>query len=239
MVLLATFMVTQTLSAATPVTFQVVSSTYEVGNDKPLDVHHILFDSGVIYDVQKLNGRTVTIYDWAREEITIMDRQAHVLTRISTPDLVDFTAKLRATATAKGKADRVGLNSEVKNSGDEYSISYDKFSYSVETQDAPQGEIAAHYGRFFDLAARLNMFQNLGPPKFGLMTLNDRITADGLLPKEITRLVTTKEGMLRHRSTLEIKPALSNEDRDEINQVQSMQQLYRDVPPEEFEKLSR
>ncbi len=242
--LLATFtafMIPVCLSAATPVTFQVVSKNYVLGEKQPLETYRILFDTAVAYELPQVQNRLVTVYDWSKSQITLLDRLAQVQTTISTDDLVTVTARARAAVLEAGQGKNLGLSSKVQRDDQtgEYRIQFGSFEYNISTQAPKQQSVATAYGKFVDLAARLSIIRRLGPPLFGRMALNDQITADRRLPLETNRTIANGNQVQRHRSTLQLTEALTEEDRQQINQVQSMLKLYRDVSLDEFTKRTK
>jgi hypothetical protein len=232
-ILLATQIAAQ---AAPPVSFRMVAKIFGTDPDQPVSENLTLFDSGVAYDLPVGEARFVTVYDPAKERVTLLDRLTQVQTTLSRDDLVRIVAQARATITDPKDQARAGLTAKVQSDpvSGHYQIQFGNFEYVATTQTADQPAAAADYGRFVDLAARLNLVRRLGPPPFGRMTLNDSITRDNRLPLELTRTVTRGAVADVHRKTHQLTETLTDGDRDQINQVQSMMTLYRQVPLSEF-----
>ncbi len=229
----------QFVAQAAPVaTFRMVAKIYGVDPVEPLAENLTLFDSGVAYDVPQGETRFVTVYDPAQQRVTLLDRSTQVQTMISSDDLVRIVAQARATITGPSDQAKHGLLAQVQSepSVGRYQIEFGNFEYVATTQTAQQPEAAADYGRFVDLAARLNLVRRLGPPPFGRMTLNDRLTRDNRLPLELTRTITRGTDIEVHRKTHQLIEELTDSDREQINQIQSMMTLYRQVPLAEFPK---
>jgi hypothetical protein len=57
------------------VTFRMTSKIYEGANLNASAEDLILFDRGLVFELPQIDGRFVTVYDRAKKEITLLDRQ--------------------------------------------------------------------------------------------------------------------------------------------------------------------
>jgi hypothetical protein len=114
-----------------------------------------------------------------------------------------------------------------------FSIRFGNSEHHTTTQTPADPTVAADYGRFADLALRLNIFRLGVPPPFARMTLNDHITAAGELPLKTTLTLQLRNAKKEYRSTHELSE-LNDSDRKEIAKVRGMLTLYREVPLKEF-----
>lgn len=223
------------LSPGTP-SFRVTTAVFAGDAKKPAARHLILFHQGLVYDLPQIETRVVTVFDVGRDRIILLDRESQVRTTLSTDSLLKLTAQARAAAGQVGLREEVGLLAKVDSDGEpgDYSIRYGNVAYQTSTQQPADPAVAVAYGRFADWAARLNIARSLGPPPFGRMTLNQRITADQRLPRETTLTLRRRLGQDRYRSTHEFIERLSESDRQKIDDVGGMLALYEEVDLDEF-----
>lgn len=215
-------------------TFRVTNKIYEGANRDPSAEHWIMFDDTRVYDLPQIESRFVTVYDLATNQITMLDRQTRVQTRLKTADLINAAAQARAAAKTPQQQEQLGLNAKVQPSdrGPGVSIRFGNSELHTTTQTPADPAIAAKYGRFADLALRLNILC-LGPPPFARMTLNDHITASGKLPQETTLTIHLQGSKQEYRSTHELAE-LKEEDRRKIDEVDGMLVLFREVGLKDF-----
>lgn len=220
--------------AAEAATFRVTSKIYEGASEQPAAEHWILFDDQVVYDLPQVETRFVTIYDLTNDEVILLDRQQHLQTRLKTQDLLRMTAQARAAAKTQQQQELLGLNAKVETDAQGgLSIRFANSEHHTTTQTPPDPSLAALYGRFADLALRLNLFRRGLPPPFARMTLNDHIAGQGKMPLETTLTLQLEQGQQQYRSKLAVT-RLSKPDRTQIDQVRGMLALYREVGLKEF-----
>jgi hypothetical protein len=221
--------------AAFAANFRVTSKIYEGANTDASAEHWILFDERHVYDLPQIESRFVTVYDLVKNQVTRLDRQTQVKTRLKTDDLVEATAQIRAAAKTRQQKDKLGLTAKVvpSNRVSGLSIRFGNSERHTTTQAPDDPAVAVDYGRFADLALRLNIFRLGVPPPFARMTLNDHITAAGELPLKTTLTLQLRNAKKEYRSTHELSE-LNDSDRKEIAKVRGMLTLYREVPWKEF-----
>jgi hypothetical protein len=221
--------------AAFAANFRVTSKIYEGANTDASAEHWILFDERHVYDLPQIESRFVTVYDLVKNQVTRLDRQTQVKTRLKTDDLVEATAQIRAAAKTRQQKDKLGLTAKVvpSNRVSGLSIRFENSEHHTTTQAPDDPAVAVDYGRFADLALRLNIFRLGVPPPFARMTLNDHITAAGELPLKTTLTLQLRNAKKEYRSTHELSE-LNDSDRKEIDEVRGMLTLYREVPLKEF-----
>ncbi len=236
--------------------FRVTTKIFAGKDEQPSAEHLLIFTDGLVYDLPQAGDSVVTVYDPRRSRVILMDRATQVRTMISTDELIKMTAELRTLAADEKSQTRLGLNAEIlpmvidPKSGeaapvelsdadpaiasDGFMTSYGDASYEVRTQTPRQPAVATAYGQFADWALRLNVARRMGSPPFARMSLNESITAAGLIPKE-TRL-TIRRGLLsdRYRSTHTLIERISEADRKQINEVGGMLVLYQEVSWDQF-----
>ncbi|MCP4885129.1 MAG: hypothetical protein GY904_00735 [Planctomycetaceae bacterium] len=222
---------------AVAATFRVTTRLFEGAALEPAAEHKILFDEGLVFDLPQIHSRFVTVYDPARDRVTLLDRETQVQTTVRIEDLVKVTAAARAAASTDEQREHLGLNSEVQPSKRVigYTIRFGSLEYHTTTQKPDDPTIANDYGQFAILASRLNIVRRLGPPPFGRMTLSDHITQRGEIPLETTLTLKTRKSNEQYRST-HLLEDLSTVDRQKIAEVRGMISLYQNVDFEAFPK---
>ena len=218
-------------------TFTVIQKIYEAGSDQPAAHHRLLFDTGVVYDLPQKDTRVVTVYDPAQKQVTLLDRHVQQQTRISTDDLVQFSAQVKATATTPAQRRDLGLSAEVESSdtADGYTISFSGVHYDISSQSPAHPWMAQDFGRFSDLASRLNLLWHRGVPPFARMAIGFKLASQGELPHETTLTIERGNQSQTFRSTAMIG-GLLKEDQATIEEVRGMMALYVSVPWKEFAK---
>ncbi|MGI9471259.1 MAG: hypothetical protein ACR2NZ_07000 [Rubripirellula sp.] len=218
-------------------TFRVTTKIFVGAELDAASEHLILFDEGLVYDLPQIETRFVTVYDPARKQVTLMDRQEQVQTTISTEDLVKVTAQARAAAMTPAQREQLGIEARVALSQRVvgYTIQFANMEYHTTTQKPNDPAMAADYAMFADLASRLNLIRRIGPPPFGRMTLNQRIAAEREVPLETVLTLRRGEQKEDYRSTHELAE-LNQNDLDKIKEARGMLLLYRHVDLEDFPK---
>ncbi|MEM9367094.1 MAG: hypothetical protein AAGD07_13955 [Planctomycetota bacterium] len=125
-------------------------------------------------------GESITVLDLARNEMVLLDPPNRRLGRIGLDRLVASTAQARASEQDASKRSRLGMdaNPQPEPSGD-FQIAYPGVHYHAVTTRAPDAEQARRLGRYVDGICRLNFIQELGPPPFARIRLNEAIARQG------------------------------------------------------------
>ena len=212
-------------------TFTVTTKIYADNPKTPAAHHRLLFDSGVIYDIDVIDANHVAIYDPAAKHVTLMDLGEQTQTNVSTDELLEITAGAKAAATTPELRDQLGLDAEVKPSlrVKGYAISFAGIEYDVTVQTTQHRWMSTDFGRFSDLAAKLNLIRREGVIPFARMTLGSYIAAAGEIPLETRLTITRGSEATAFRSTAMIGK-LSEEDRKTISDLRGRLSLYRAVP---------
>lgn len=122
----------------------------------------------------------VTVLDLAQNEMVLLDRKTRRLARAALDSLVASTVQAQASEDDKSKRSRLGMDAMPKQTGaDKLQIDYPGVAYRAITQRAPDTEQARRYGRYVDGVCRLNFIQELGPPPFARIRLNEAVARQG------------------------------------------------------------
>lgn len=217
--------------------FSVTTKIFVGANDVPASQHRVLFDEGLAYDLSVSEPRFLTVFDPLHDQVILLDRESEVQTVIALDDLLKVTAQAKSSVTEPEQRQQLGIDATVTED-DGYSIKFAGTEYTAKTEKPDDPKMATDYGRFADLALRLNLLRPLGPPPFARMTLNSHIFGKGEIATEstLTLIRTAAAGENQrstYRSTNQLGP-LAAEDRQKIEEVRGLLAIYRQVPLKEF-----
>lgn len=211
--------------------FRVVTTVHTASQEKPIAKHLIVLRGGVVYDLGLTAERYVTVYDEAKSRVVMLDRETNVRTEYSTNELLERAARARTTEQDPAKKLKLGLGAEVKRTnGGDYAISFGNVTYSTTSQRPASPLTALRFARFADWAMRLNIACGSPIPPWARMSLNAALGKDGVLPDELQITAEAKVYRISH----ELTEALSADDTQRVDEVDSMLALYRKVPPNQF-----
>jgi hypothetical protein len=212
--------------------FTVATKIFVADVESPVAEHRILFADGLVYDLPQTDDRIATVYDAANGKIVLLDRESQQQTILGLEDLLRITAEAKASIDGADDRNRFGLNAQVI-SENGYRIEFAGTEYRVQAETPSDPGIAADYGRFADLALRMNIVRPTGPPPFARMTLNSHIAARGEFPRESNLKISHGEQTIHYRSANQIGE-LTTEDRQQIERIQTELADYRQVPLADF-----
>lgn len=210
--------------------FVVTQKIYSGDDPKPVAHHRLIFDAGVTYDFPQIDSPVVTVYDSAKGEVTLIDQQKQIHTTVTQSELIEFTASVRAAAETEAQREGLGLLTKIIASDrlDGYSISFEGVQYDISMQTPKHRWMAADYGRFSNIAGKLNLLQRRGVPPFARMQLGERIALEGKIPLVTMLSVKTSRKEDHFRATATVG-AISENDRVLIEKVTGMLTLYKAV----------
>lgn len=212
--------------------FAVSTKIFIQASVDPASEHRVLFDEGRAYDLSLGEDQFATIYDPVGGKVVLLHRQSKVQTIVALDDLLKVTAQARASVTEPESQAKMGLNAKVS-ADNGYTIKFAGTEYFAKTETPDDASIAAAYGRFADLALRMNILRPLGPPPFARMALNSHIAAQGEVATESTLTIKRGNDLARYRSSNEIGE-LTEDDRQSIEQLREFHAAFKVVPLREF-----
>ena len=218
-------------------TFAVVTQIFHQDDKEAVAEHRLIFDGGVVYDINQLRDSEVTVFDPARQSVSLLNQAKKNQARISTRDLVNLVAGAKAAAGTKEKQDQLGLNAKVIDSDrlDGVSIRFSGLQYDVSIQKPEHPWMATDFARYSDLALRLNLLRRQGSPPFARMALGQHLASLGVLPEE-TFLTIRKNGTSERFRSMAVIEKVTNQDRQMIQDIQGMASLFEAVSFERFEQ---
>ena len=226
--------------------FTITQQIFHADSATPVSVHRFVFDSGIIYDLPKIQPQIVTVYDLAQKQVTLVDRLGKNQTKINNDKLVEFTASVKAEAAATPQRQAsLGIGANVADSDrvDGYMIQFGggtddqrfQVRYDVTTQPATSPSMAVDFGRFSDTSSRLSLLRHRGLPPFARMAINQKLTQKSKLPQE-TFLTIDRAGAIQEFRSMTKIEALSKEDTADIATVRGMMAMYPTVDLQVFTK---
>lgn len=109
-------------------------------------------------------------------------------------------------------------------------------SYTVTTRKSERPSALAQYREYLDWYARLNTLLSAGPPPEPRLRLNEALARHKVVPLKVE---LDRAGEEPIRAEHQFTWRLSNDDRAQIEEVQTSITSYRQVENEEFVKLTR
>lgn len=212
--------------------FSVVTKLYSGEDERPVSEHRILFTEGTAYHFSAA-GQPLAVYQSDPGKVTLLDLGEEVQTEIRLDDLLSVTAAAKAAVEDPAQRQQLGITADVVADEDAYRVEFAGIGYRAETQLPQDPAMASDYGRFADLALRMNILRPVGPPPFARLKLNRQLVARGRIPVASTMTITRGGRMVEFRSTNQFGE-LNEDDRRRVQQAQTLLREYRQIPLSEF-----
>ncbi len=222
------------VNPARAATFSVTTRIYVGQADSPSAEHRVLFDDGRAYDLSLSERRFATVYDSQQGQVILLDRKSEVQAVVDLEDLLKVTAEVKASVNDTENRQQLGVDAKViAAQGNGYRIRFAGTEYYAETEKPTDPTIARDYGRFADLALRMNILRPLGPPPFARMTLNSHIAAKGEIVTLSKLTLSRGDQSAEYRSSNQIGE-LTASDRESIGELRELLTTYRSVALKDF-----
>ena len=172
------------------------------GND-PVAKTLTVFLDGRVYDFLLTGPQEITIFEPSEGAIHLLDPRRKVRATLTTKQLQDLLARVKAEAIQRNKL--AVVKPEVKFEFDaklkSVRLSTERMRYEVKGKTPRFPEAVAQYREFADWIARLNAIRN-GFPPFVRTELNRQLAERGWLPEQVERVVEGRRvsGQSRMRS---------------------------------------
>ena len=148
---------------ATPLT--VTTTITALNADAPSSVHWAVFDQGIAYDLSQSDTHFVTIFDFPRDEIVLLDRTAQLSCSLSMPSLVQTAVQMQAEVKDAEKRKKLGMDAEViAVDANQLAIRFPGADYVMRVRAAALPEHATLFGRYVDWTCRLSLVRPSGLP---------------------------------------------------------------------------
>jgi hypothetical protein len=225
--------------------FRVESKVYAIkGKEESVTSESLtLFDDGKIYDFIA-SPQEITLFDFSRNRIVLMDGSRKVRSELSTDKLATFAEQLRTWAIRQGDP-LLQFCAEPKFeesplAGGRIKFASPLMTYQVKMQKADSASVAHQYRQFSDCSARLNaMLHPGGLPPFPRLAINAALAKQECrMPEEVEvtlapqNHLTGKPTVLRSEHTLQAKFFAA--DRRKIDEAGEALVTFREVPLEDY-----
>jgi len=200
-----------------------------------------LFTDRVVYDFRVTRPEEITIYDWDRHRIVLLDPARKWKATLSTDEVLGFTAALKTHVSESNAvfyaATHPGFGSPEETDDGWLALSNKYVTYRFKGEAPKSPEAAARYREFADWSARLNAMRPGNLPPFARIDANKLIAERGWLPLEVERIIDP--GRIGHKK-VEVRSRhlanflLSESDRKRIDRVGDYLATFQDVSFQEF-----
>jgi hypothetical protein len=224
--------------------FRVDTDVFLGDDEETFSEHLTLFRGAVVYDFAVKGVEEVTILNLQTGEISLLDVKRQKRADLTTKELLDFSARIKAIGTSNHAEDLVAPKFEVKFDEAQNSLELvsRKITYRAIGIKPADPTVATRYREFTDWYARLNSMRPPNPPHFGRLELNSELADRGLLPQDIERTVDL--GRLftkpqKARSHHAVGTAISGTDRRRIDEAGGYLVSFAKVSPAEYMQLEK
>lgn len=239
------FSTSNAVNAAKPmrVATEVFSET--AGGKTPKLQHQnvTLFAGERIYDFTLVGSNWFTVFDTTKQTAAVLDHGTKTQCVVSMEQANNYIEAIRDRSKFRRlkphlKARLAGnFREEWKPEKGELALSHQHAEYLVKTSAPNSTDMSTRYRDFADWSAKLNTVL-MGPPPTARLQLNNAVSARGLVPIEIHRVVHTqkKKVSIRHRSVHTYSHDWNDKDRQRVDKAEKARQSYRIVTLEQFLK---
>ncbi len=224
--------------------FRVDTDVYLGDEVETFSEHLTLFRGGVVYDFTVKGVEEITILNLQSGEISLLDVKRQKRADLTTKELLDFSAHIKAIGTSNNAEDLVAPKFEIKFDDTQKTLELisRRITYRATGFKPSDASVATRYREFTDWYARLNSMRPPNPPHFGRLELNSELADRGLLPQDIER--TVELGRLfgkpqKARSHHVIGSAISGTDRRRIDEAGGYLVSFAKVSPAEYMQLEK
>lgn len=200
-----------------------------------------LFTDRIVYDFRVTRPEEITVYDWDRHRIVLLDSSRKWKATLSTDEVLGFTAALKTHVSESNPvfyaATHPGFSEPTDTEGGWLTLSNKHITYRFRGEAPKNPEIVARYREFADWSARLSAMRPGNLPPFARIDTNKRIADRGWLPEEVERIIDPgKLGQkkVEVRSRHLANWLLSESDRKRIDRVGDHLAAFQEVTFQEF-----
>lgn len=226
--------------------FRMETEIFVAGEAKPAVEYLTLFTDATIYDFRITKPEELAVFDLQRNRIVVLDPSTKRKTTISTDDILQFTAGIKAEVDETNPIFFAAAHPQLESSADEegrwLTLSSKHLTYRIKGSRPKQASAARRYQEFADWSARLSAMRLGNLPPFARIELNKAAAERGWIPEEVERIVNPgKLGQRKQevRSTHLVNWLLSEEDRKKIERTGDQLASYREVSIGEFRDLDK
>ena len=216
-----------------------------VGTEKkPVQDSLTIFKGAEAYDFLLGKGEEITLYDFGRGQITLLDKGRKLRTTITTEELLRFTAAYKTRVAASDLFKFCTSPTFVETfASDRLSLTSPQLSYKVACIKPEFAAAGKRYREFADWSAQLNGMRPGSLPPFPRLELNKALAAHDFLPEEIERTISTTHLTGKRtetiRSSHRFNWQLSVQDRERIEQVETYLTTFTTTTVGEYLQLDK
>jgi hypothetical protein len=224
--------------------FRCETDVFVAGEKEPVQQSLTVFTGTLAYDFLLGQSQEITVYDVKRGSIDLLDKKRQLRTTIPTDELLRITALYK---TRKAESDLFKFCTEpaFEKTFAKNILTLDSSQFTYRVTCAAPGHTGAErqYCEFADWSAQLNAIRPGNLPPFPRMELDKCLAAEGMLPEEIERTITTRHLTGRRSETVRSRPhfnwTLSVRDRELIEEVGDHLIKYKSVSVDEYLGLAK
>jgi hypothetical protein len=225
--------------------FRITTKVYVGDEEKPASETTTLFLDGAVYDFLTDPAQTAVFHAPAGSRpgrFVLLDPERRVRTELSTEKIARAMGKLRTWAAGQKDpflqfaADPTFEESFDSASGELVLASHVE-SYTVSTVPIQRAAAIVEYREFRDWYTRLNTLLSAGPPAEPRLRLNEALARHKVVPLKVALTRAGEKEPLRAEHDFTWR--LSRGDLDRIDDVRASLASYREVPNEEFLRMTQ
>ena len=219
--------------------FRCDSEVFVGAEKKPVQSSLTIFANPMVYDFLQGTTEEVTVYDFGRGQITLLNPQRKQRVTVATDDLLRVSA---AYKTMKAETDlfafcmQPAFDEEFAN--DTLTLTSKYLTYHTSCSKPKQPGADKVYREFADWSSRLNAFRPGNLPPFARLEMNKSLAARDRLPIKIDRTTTLTHGVRTRQETIRSEHifswTLSVEDRRRIERAGSYMADFAPVSVESY-----
>jgi hypothetical protein len=207
--------------------FRVETDVFVGSQKKPVAQNLTLFTSGLVYDFPLMGPSDIAVLDPSRGRFVLLDTQRKLKTTLTTQELLEFTAAMKAQAQEAEGVVGFAVNPHFEQSFDEaagrLTLASKWMTYRLQGRKPKQPDAVGIYRQFADWYARLNATRPGNLPPFARLELNKASAERGLIPEEVELTVAPSNRLVGRtlvvRSRHLINWRLANTDRQRIEEA--------------------
>lgn len=220
--------------------FRVETDVFVGKETEPIQ-YLTLFNGRLVYDFRVTKPEEVTVYDWDRNRIVLLDPARKTKATLATDDVLNFTAGIKTHVSESNSvfhaATHPGFSELVDEPDGWRRLGNKHITYRFRGTPPKSPDNVARYRDFADWSARLSAMRPGNLPPYARMEANRRIAELGWLPDEVQRTVDPgKLGFrkMEARSRHLFNELLSETDRKRIERASNWAATFQDVGFPEF-----
>jgi hypothetical protein len=203
-----------------------------------------IFNGSVVYDFLIGKPEEITVFDLGRGQIILLDKSRKLKTTIQNDDLLRWTA---AYETVKAESDLFIFCTQPKFvetfKDNKLKLSANQLTYTATCAKLKHAGAHRRYREFADWSARLNAMRPGSLPPFPRLQLNRALAAQGVLPEDVERTISTTHLTGRRtdivRSQHRYNDQLNKQDHEWIEQVGDYLIKYTPATVEDYLGLNQ